>query len=440
MMMRIAHPETTIQSGGSQTFRRVLLVVGDGHVGTYPLHDGRTLVVGRDRDVDVALPHSKISRRHATLHTGERVEVEDLGSKNGTWLAGRRLGDGERTSLDLGMNLQLGPYTAVVLESLGDVSSEAPVRAAIPISDPTPSGIPDVVARIAQGKVSVLITGETGAGKEVLARTIHELSGRGGQFVAINCASLSETLLESELFGHERGAFTGAAASKSGLFEVAAGGTVFLDEIGELPAGIQAKLLRVLETRMVYRVGGVTPVTLDVRFVAATHRDLEAQVASGAFRRDLFFRVNGIVLAIQPLRERRSAIPALARELLAGHMPPGVRPPRLSPEALELLAAHTWPGNVRELRTVMERAAVISDGEEVRAADILIDEAPERAPDAPAAAGPQDGEKARILAALAECAGNQTEAARRLGIARTTLSHKLALHRIPRPQARRLGG
>src|SRR5262249_32937596 len=147
----------------------------------------------------------------------------------------------------------------------------------------------------------ILISGETGVGKEVLARTIHELSGRTGQFVAINCASLSEALLESELFGHERGSFTGAATAKPGLFEVAGGGTVFLDEIGELPPGLQAKLLRVLETRTVYRVGGVKPVSLDVRFVAATHRDLAREVQRGGFRRDLYFRVNGIVLAIAPL-------------------------------------------------------------------------------------------------------------------------------------------
>src|SRR5262249_48949871 len=296
-------PKITAPSGGAAPQSRVLLVAGEGTFGTYALVKGARLVVGRDPASDVPLDHPKISRRHAHIHVGDTIEVEDLGSTNGTRLAGRRLAEGERTPLELGKNLQLGPIVALVLHTAGEATPEGPLRAAISITDPTPSGVPGVVARVATGMVSVLITGETGAGKEVLARTIHELSGRTGQLVAINCAALTESLLESELFGHERGAFTGAAAAKPGLFEVAAGGTVFLDEIGELPPGLQAKLLRVLETRTVYRVGGVKPVSLDVRFVSATHRDLAQDAARGAFRRDLYFRVNGIILTVVPLRE-----------------------------------------------------------------------------------------------------------------------------------------
>src|SRR5262249_4080962 len=245
--------------------------------------------------------------------------------------------------------------------------------------------------------------------------------------------------MESELFGTERGAFTGAAAAKPGLFEMAAGGTVFLDEIGELPPGLQAKLLRVLETRTVYRVGGGKPGSLDVRFVSATHRDRGQDAARGAFRRDLYFRVNGIILTVVPLRERREAIPGLARQLLARVSGPGAPPPRLSTSALEALMRHDWPGNVRELRTVMERAAVMCEGDEIRGSHILFDDAPATVAPAPEPESPPQGdgdaeERERIVAALAACAGNQTYAARMLGISRTTLQHKLVLHRIPRPR------
>jgi transcriptional regulator with PAS, ATPase and Fis domain len=334
----------------------------------------------------------------------------------------------------------------MVLEAASGMSVDEPPRAALQISDPTPEGVPDVVKRMARGGVSILISGETGVGKEVMARTLHEISERTGQFVAINCASLSETLLESELFGHERGAFTGANRAKPGLFEVAAGGTVFLDEIGELPPGLQAKLLRVLETRSVYRVGGVKPVSLDVRFVAATHRDLAAEVERGNFRRDLYFRVNGMVLTVIPLRARKDIIPELAGKFLA-QLAQGRRPPRLGTSALALLMQHDWPGNVRELRTVMERASVVCHGDEIRSSHILLDQSATEPPPRTAVASgvvevpeaePMGNteERQRIIDALQACAGNQTRAARRLGISRTTLVHKLAVYRIPRPRPR----
>jgi DNA-binding NtrC family response regulator len=306
---------------------------------------------------------------------------------------------------------------------------------AVRVVNPVPEAVGETVARIARGMLSVLISGETGVGKEVLARTIHELSGRAGELVSINCASLSPQLLESELFGHERGAFTGAAGAKRGLFEIAAGGTVFLDEIGELPLSLQARLLRVLETRQAYRVGGLSPVDLDVRFVSATHRDLVAEVARGAFRRDLYFRVNGMALAIPPLRARREAIPALARELLAQVAGSGRRAPRLGATALATLVQHPWPGNVRELRTVMERAVLVCDGDEILPAHLLFDAGAGSAP----CAGPPEGsaERQRILAALDACAGNQTRAARLLGMSRSTLVNKLSLLDIPRPRSPR---
>jgi two-component system response regulator AtoC len=430
-----AQPTTEVGDGTGASRSRVLLVLGDDHCGTYPLSEGRTLTVGRDADSDVPLLHPQISRRHARIHAGPIVEVEDLGSKNGTLVGGSRVKVGDRRALSLGVNLQLGPYLAVVVEH-SPAADSPPQRAAVQIVNPTPAGVPGLVARIAAGMVNVLITGETGVGKEVLARTIHGLSGRAGQFVAINCASLSEALLENELFGHERGAFTGATTAKPGLFEMAGGGTVFLDELGEVPHSLQAKLLRVLETRSAYRVGGVRPVGLDVRFIAATHKDLTYEVKRGSFRRDLYYRVNGIMLEVRPLRARRSAIPALAAEFLANAVALGALP-ILTQRALDALVRHDWPGNVRELRTVVERAALLCEGGDIDVGHILIDLPPHTADGtqtSDAEAGDGDGERDRIVAALEACGGNQTRAARRLGIARSTFVQRLALHRIVRPR------
>ncbi len=222
-----------------------------------------------------------------------------------------------------------------------------------------------LIARVAASTISVLILGETGAGKEVLAGRIHALSPRAAApFLAINCASLSETLLESELFGHERGAFTGAVATKPGLLETADGGTVFLDEIGDLPSAIQVKLLRVLEDRRVLRVGAVKSKPIDVRFVAATNRDLEGDVRRGGFRRDLYFRLNGITLEVPPLRERRDEIARLAGVFAAETAAQlgFVGSAGIAPAAMEMLLDYVWPGNVRELRNVMERAVVLARG------------------------------------------------------------------------------
>ncbi len=429
-----AQPTTEVDDGTGASRTRVLLVLGDDHCGTYPLSEGRALTVGRDADCDVPLLHPQISRRHARIHAGPIVEVEDLGSKNGTLVGGSRVKVGDRRALSVGVDLKLGPYLAVVVEP--SPAADPPLqRAAVQIVNPTPAGVPAVVARIAAGMVNVLITGETGVGKEVLARSIHALSNRSGQFVAINCASLSEASLENELFGHERGAFTGATTAKPGLFEMAGGGTVFLDELGEVPHSLQAKLLRVLETRSAYRVGGVRPVGLDVRFIAATHKDLTHEVKRGSFRRDLYYRVNGIMLEVLPLRTRRAAIPALAAEFLANAGALGRAAPALTQRALDTLVRHEWPGNVRELRTVVERAALLCEGGDIDVGHILID-LPHHSldgtqgPDADAG----DGERDRIVAALEACGGNQTRAARRLGIARSTFVQRLALYRIVRPR------
>jgi two-component system response regulator AtoC len=222
-----------------------------------------------------------------------------------------------------------------------------------------------LVERVAPSDISIVIHGETGVGKEVMARELHRLSQRAGKpFVGLNCAALTETLLESELFGHERGSFSGAVATKPGLFEVADKGTVFLDEIGEMSLSIQAKLLRVLEERTVLRVGGLHPRPIDVRFLAASHKDLEDEVASGRFRQDLYFRLNGITLEIPALRERTGEIEGLCTNFIADSCRRSRRTdvPTLSREALQLLKNYAWPGNIRELRNVIERAVLLCSG------------------------------------------------------------------------------
>jgi transcriptional regulator with AAA-type ATPase domain len=309
-----------------------------------------------------------------------------------------------------------------------------------------------LAARAAAGDISLLILGETGVGKEVLARGIHASSARAARaLVSVNCAALSETLLESELFGHERGAFTGAAQAKPGLLETAPGGTVFLDEVGELPLSLQAKLLRVIEAREIVRVGSVRPRKIDVRFIAATNRDLEAEVQRNAFRRDLFFRLAGLTLVVPPLRERPLDLPRLARQLVAelAEQAGLRRPPLLSEAALAALAGHGWPGNVRELRNVIERALLLCDGAAIAPAHLGLGATAALAP-APsppvalAVAAPvaRDGadaqaggsERSRVLAALAACAGNQSRAARRLGISRKVLIARLDAYGVARPR------
>jgi two-component system response regulator AtoC len=282
----------------------------------------------------------------------------------------------------------------------------------------------------------VLILGESGAGKEVLARTIHGWSQRGARpLVAINCAALSESLLESELFGHERGAFTGAAAAKPGLLETAPGGTVLLDEIGELPLPSQAKLLRVIETRELTRVGGVRPRQVDIRFIAATNRDLPAEVARGAFREDLYYRLNGIMLTVPPLRERPGDIARLARAFAAEQARAMSRPtPELSAAAMEALEADCWPGNIRELRNVVMRAVLLCNETILR--EHLPPAFPRRVVSAasPPPAAEPDAERTRILAALADCGGNQSRAARQLGISRKVLIARLDSYGVARPR------
>jgi transcriptional regulator with GAF, ATPase, and Fis domain len=286
----------------------------------------------------------------------------------------------------------------------------------------------DLVRRAARSRSTVLISGESGTGKELVARAVHYESDRVGKpFVAVNCKALAPGVLESELFGHERGAFTGADRARPGLFERAAGGTLFLDEIGEIDRDFQGKLLRALQERSVQRVGGDAERQVDVRAVAATNRDLRSEVAEGRFREDLYFRLAVIPIHIPPLRERREDVLPLARHFLAKtNAELGRRVTGWTPEVEAHFVRHDWPGNTRELENAIERGVVLARGVHIELADLLLEPAPERT-------GPTDemdgtlqvfldrAAADRIRAVLADAGGVRAEAARRLGMDRTTL-------------------
>jgi two-component system response regulator AtoC len=313
-------------------------------------------------------------------------------------------------------------------------------RGHVVLLDPAMKELERTIARVARANINVLVLGETGAGKDVAASMLHELSERARQpFIGLNCASLPDQLLESELFGYERGAFTGAQTAKAGLIEAADQGTLFLDEIGDLPAALQAKLLRVMESRELLRLGALKPRTVDVRFVAATHRDLEAEVLAGKFRSDLFYRLNGIVLRVPPLRERKSEIEPLARLFHAAACERfRIEGRPFSPRALLALRVHAWPGNVRELKNAVERAVVVADDaiepEDLGLSDANSRGATLRPTDASALGAGDDSERDRIARALEVCGGNQSRAAQLLGIPRRTLVRRIAQLGLPRPR------
>ena len=311
------------------------------------------------------------------------------------------------------------------------------------VDDPQMRALHALVKKVAAGDISVLLLGETGVGKEVFAEAIHAASPRAGKpFQKFNCAAFTETLLESELFGHEKGAFTGAVKAKIGLIESANGGSVLLDEVGEMPLSTQVKLLRVLEAREVMRVGDTKPRPIDVRFIAATHRDLEARVAKGDFRQDLYFRLNGISLVIPPLRERIAELESLAKHFIAraakqfGKSPE----PQLTPESLALLQNYAWPGNLRELRNMLERAVLLANDRMIGPDDLPLDKLTatpliKPAGEAQTVVAPDvEGERAKVIAALELHGGNQTLAARALGISRRTMLNRLDAYAIPRPR------
>ena len=281
-----------------------------------------------------------------------------------------------------------------------------------------------------------MITGESGTGKELVAQAIHQCSGRAGKFVPVHCAALPENLLESELFGHERGAFTGAVEMRKGRFELAAGGTIFLDEIGEIPLHIQVKLLRVLENRAFERIGGTETIVTDARVVAATNRDLRAMVERGEFREDLFYRLNVVSLEIPPLRERRDDIPLLVKHYLDLFTKENGKDIGITEAAMASLCAYSWPGNIRELRNCVERMVVLCRGKMIDIDNVPVDIREGVTPGiaktvlAQPSCDLECNEKILIERALNECRGNRTKAAEKLGISRRTLHRKLHTYNL----------
>jgi DNA-binding NtrC family response regulator len=323
-----------------------------------------------------------------------------------------------------------GPPESRVFPFRGD---HAPWEVVAASRNPRMREVLGLAEKTAATESRILITGESGTGKELLARLIHRLSPRRDRgFFPVNCAALTETLLESELFGHERGAFTGAVATRRGIFEVASEGTLFLDEISNTTPAFQAKLLRTVETGEFVRVGGNRPMRSQARILAATNTDLAKAVEGGTFRSDLWYRLRVVQLDIPPLRERLEDLPMIADYLLRKHARRLTKPiERIMDEALQVLVAYRWPGNIRELENVLERAVIVAPGPELAIRDLPADLAP-KAPEPIASAGMMEAmERTLIERVLVECGWNKSKAARRLGIGRRTLYSKAARFGIP---------
>jgi DNA-binding NtrC family response regulator len=417
------------------------------------------LVVGSAADCGLRLDDPHVSSRHAELaRVAGGVVLRDLGSSNGTRVADMAVKEVVLTSgvpivmgtTRLRFEITSGSGGAgdtgrLVRDPVGDDElRDVPPRFGGAVgTGPAMRRLFALLARIAPTDLTVTLIGETGTGKDVLAHAIHDVSPRrAGPFVVFDCAAVPPSLIESELFGHEKGAFTGAVAARAGVFERAHGGTLFIDEIGELPLELQPKLLRALEQRQVQRLGGASPQAVDVRIVAATNRDLAARVEAGAFRQDLFFRLSTAVLHVPPLRERLEDLP----ELIAHFLAQTGRTLAVTPAALAQLRAHAWPGNVRELKNAIASGAALATGGALDVKDLVFlrpggtvtPRLPtERAGSGkiPAPPGPPGGslqaqERLAIQRALKDHGGNRTHAARALGIAVSTLYTKLKKYGI----------
>ncbi len=325
----------------------------------------------------------------------------------------------------------LAEVNKILAETLGEPSTGAQERAPVLTESSRMETILSLARRVAKTDATVLIQGETGTGKELLARFIHRASVRaGGPFVAVNCSALPETLIESELFGHERGAFTGATGRRAGRFEVASGGTLLLDEVTEIPLGLQAKLLRALQEREVVRVGSSHPVKVDVRVLAVTNRDFRVELREGRFRQDLFYRLNVITLHLPPLRDRAGDIPLLGRYFLDKYAAAnGSRCEGFTPRAMELLVSHPWPGNVRELENVIQRAVILCPDVNIGPEHIVLEENPVESVAVPGRTV-EEVERNLILSTLERMNGNRTHTAKALGLSVRTIRNRLREYRL----------
>jgi two-component system response regulator AtoC len=421
-----------------------------------PLDAGTPVVLGRSAPATLVVPDPKLSREHARFsRSGDGVLVRDLGSRNGTWSRGERV----ETALLAPGDEVLAGGTLVRARGAGPVP---PVPAGDAyLAGPAMRPLLDKVARVAASRIPVVLHGETGSGKEVIAELLHTSGPRRAEpFLRVNCAAIPAQLVEATLFGHERGSYTGAHQQQRGVFEEANGGTVFLDEIGELNPAAQASMLRVLETGSFTRVGSPREIKVDVRVIAATHRSLQAMVSEGLFREDLYYRLNAVTLEIPPLRARPSDVEPIARRLVSRAAEAAGRAVRgLSGPLLSRLERHDWPGNVRELKNTIDQMVVLARGDVLRTADLpvaLRGTAEPAAPALPAAPPPHgkvalsagrsvppdapaedddDGGELRsrvqqyearlIQDALRSTGGNKTEAARLLGLPIRTLTRRI---------------
>jgi transcriptional regulator with PAS, ATPase and Fis domain len=391
---------------------------------TVELPEGRTLVIGSSRAADIRVQDRAVSARHCQVRAEERgVEVVDLASTNGLFVGAARLPSA--LLVEDGATFVIGS-TSITARALTEREPGAvPVAPGMIGSSPAMRRVAEALSRHARSRASVLLQGESGTGKDVAARALHGLSGRTGRYVPLNVGAFPDALADAELFGHRRGAYTGAVTNRTGAFELAHGGTLFLDEIAELSAATQVRLLRVVEDGSVRPLGAPQAVQVDTRVVSASWAKLEDRVADGRFRVDLFHRLATVTIVLPPLRQRKSDIPALARELLS-RLANEVGPKRITSAALSRLTAHGWPGNVRELSAVLYRAAMSAPGEDILSEHLELADSP-RGRVVRARSRPEDA-----LEHL-ERHGSVSAAARAAGVPRSTFRAWLARERQNRP-------